>query len=839
MSGIYGVEDLRGRKERYTKIDGDILEEADVCIIGSGAAGSVLANKLSLAGRSVVLIERGGYFEGEDMNQRDEDMLALLWKNCGANFTDDLKIAIAQGSCLGGSTVINDAVCFPIPAPVRRQWRRLGVSISDEEWDSATEEVSKAVNVAQVRKDEININNNMLKRGCDLMGFENHGPNSRNCVLCMGCGLCHLGCHYETKQDMRVTYLHQALNDPRSNLRIYCNSSAEKITYADGVVDGVEGSFLDRMGSIVFKLRVNARMVIVSAGSIASTVLLQKSFIAAGRAGKGLSLHPAPFVMGEFPFEIKANQGPPMVYSLHDFGVTNGVEDGGFLIESVFLPPLQLSMALPAVGGLMKRYNNYAMAGVLVRDDPIGEVSLTDLGFSRISYRPGTKELDAMARGAELIARMWFELGATRVITSHLSKNILKSAKEIPELADAIRGDPGRLLLGSAHPQGGNVMGDDPRASVVDSNCLVHGYSNLFVCDASVFPTAVGVNPQLTVAALATIIADRINRRWDEFAFSKPAKRFGEVCSTRQPMFCKTARLKELFDASKSCFGREVLTNSSKMEIVDGENWSFDLDDLTIWNDRYWKGFYASDEDPQTKGLVYALGFYKRFWRAGGSIRGETHPYYSEIYAANEATDVDYPGHGNITLLKYFDLPYRLFYDILKIVDRDTLIGEAFGFGSPPKGKHVFYFILSRRYKVDFMTHDDFGFIFSNKAKVPDDEEVLGVWEVRLVSDPALSPALFRFRYYKEGERLRAKYILGGVLSTGGKEVEFSEELMREFDFAGRTKRSEIRMVRHDLMLGRLCQDHCPLFDLLEGSKGFIIKDEKGVCLPYVLRRVG
>ncbi|HPR65557.1 MAG TPA: GMC family oxidoreductase [Methanothrix sp.] len=839
MSGIYGVEDLDIREERYQTVDGDVLEEADVCIIGSGAAGSVLAKKLAEAGRSVVLLERGGYFEGEDMNQRDEDMLPLLWKNSGANFSDDLRTAIAQGSCLGGSTVINDAVCFPIPDLVKREWRRLGVGISDEEWDYATKEVSEIIHVSGIADDEININNNMLKRGCSLMGYENHGPNLRNCVNCMRCGLCHLGCHYETKHDMRVTYLHEALNDPGSNLRIYCNCRAEKITATRGVADGVEGDFLDRIGNVVFKLRVNARIVIVAAGAIASTELLMKNFIAEGKAGKGLSLHPAPFVIGDFPFEIKAHQGVPMAYTLHDFGVTNGVEDGGFLIESSFLPPLQFSMALPALGGLMKRYGHYAMAGVLVRDDPRGEVSLSDLGFSRVSYRPGTKELDAMARGAELIARMWFRLGATRVITSHLSKSILNGEKEISDLKDAIKRDPDRLLLGSAHPQGGNRMGDDPRSCVVDSSCKVFGFENLFVCDASVFPTALGVNPQLTIMALAAIISDRIDGRWNEFASLSPRARLGEVCSTKQPMRCKMAKLKELFDEGESAFGRESLVNSPNMKIVDGENWSFDVDDLTIWNNRYRKGFYASDDDPLTKGLVYALGFYKRFWRSGDSVRGETHPYYSDIYAANEASDVEYPEYGKITLLQYFDPPYNLFYDILKIVDKDTLIGEAFGFGSPPEGKHVFYFILSRRYNVDFMTHDDFEFIFSNKAKAPEAREVPGVWEARLVSDPALSPVVFRFRYFMEDGELKARFILGGVLPIGGTGAEFSKDLMEEFDLAGRAFKSEIRMVRRDFMLGKFCDEKSSIFGMLERSTGFIIKDERGTCVHYVLRRVG
>ena len=121
MNMIFGVEKFESRKEPYQTIDDDVLEHCDVCVIGSGAAGAILAKKFSDAGRSVVLLEKGGYFEGEDMNQRDEDMMPLLWKNSGFNFTDDIRIAIAQGSCLGGSTVINDAVCFPIPEITRTQ----------------------------------------------------------------------------------------------------------------------------------------------------------------------------------------------------------------------------------------------------------------------------------------------------------------------------------------------------------------------------------------------------------------------------------------------------------------------------------------------------------------------------------------------------------------------------------------------------------------------------------------------------------------------------------------------------------------------------------------------
>lgn len=216
-------------------------ERCDICVIGSGAAGAILAKKLSDSGRSVIILERGGYLEGEDMNQRDEDMIPLLWKNCAANFTSDLRIAISQGTCLGGSTVINDAVCFPLPDVVRREWRGMGVDISDDEWDEANSEVSGEIHIQQVREDELGANSRIFRKGCELMGYSEHRLNFRNSKSCMQCGLCHLGCHYETKQDMRVTYLHRALNLPGSKVKIYCNCSADRITHSGGIVDGVEG----------------------------------------------------------------------------------------------------------------------------------------------------------------------------------------------------------------------------------------------------------------------------------------------------------------------------------------------------------------------------------------------------------------------------------------------------------------------------------------------------------------------------------------------------------------------------------------------------------------------
>src|SRR6476469_79719 len=149
MGIVYGLDALTDRHEKYEVIKNDIVENVDVCVIGSGAAGAVLAKELVEAGKSVVLIEKGGYYEGKDMNQREVDMMPLLWKNAGFNFDDNLRIAIAQGCCLGGSTIINDAVCFDTPPRVRQEWRAAGVNFDDNEWTFHLKKVNDILHVTE------------------------------------------------------------------------------------------------------------------------------------------------------------------------------------------------------------------------------------------------------------------------------------------------------------------------------------------------------------------------------------------------------------------------------------------------------------------------------------------------------------------------------------------------------------------------------------------------------------------------------------------------------------------------------------------------------------------
>ena len=527
MGQIFGTINLPHRSTPYATINQDVEFEADVCIVGSGAAGAVLAYELVKAGKKVALIERGGYYEGQDMNQNDMNMMPLLWKNSGAQFDDELRIAIAQGSCLGGSTVINDAVCFDLPSNILDEWRTdHGVNFTDDEVSRYTNQVNSQLNVSVVTDDELNENNLRLQRAANALGYTQHQKNSRNCKNCMQCGFCHLGCHYETKQDVFQGYLKHAVLEPTFDLTVFCNCYVEKIIYANSKVEGIEGSLRDDAENELYKLKIKSDIVIISAGAIASSKLLLTNNISVNTAGKGLCLHPAPYVLGDFEEEVKSNQGIPMAYTVHEFGVSrdstlqisDGYDGAPFLIESIFLPLMQFSMGLPGDlvthSKLLRRYNHYTMAGIVVRDGNNGQVKIANSGRTSISYDLGSDELKAVAKGIEQVAKMWFAIGAKQIVVPFVNRPVVSDPQDIPDLIQDIMNNPKQVKLGSAHPQSGNAIGLDPANSVVDPNCKVHGFDNLYVCDASVFPTSVGVNPQISVMTVASIIAERLINNW-------------------------------------------------------------------------------------------------------------------------------------------------------------------------------------------------------------------------------------------------------------------------------------------------------------------------------------
>ncbi|MDA4135837.1 MAG: GMC family oxidoreductase [Thaumarchaeota archaeon] len=498
-----------------------VTETADVCVIGSGAAGAIVAWEMAEKGHSVVLLEKGGYHPRQDFTQREDQMIPMLFKNSGLQFTIPGGIAVAQGSCVGGSTVVNDAVCFRTPDTVLGWWEdQYKVSdIGAATMKKHFEKIEPRISVSEVKAYELNRNSMILKEGCEKLGWA-AAPNMRNCKQCRQCGLCHLGCYYGTKQSMLETYIADTQAVHGDLVKIYSDATANSISRSGSTATGVNAT-VNAGNSVTFGLSVKAKVVIVSCGTIASSALLLQSGVdAKGRVGKRVAIHPSPALIGDFEEEVRGHQGIPMAYHCYEFSVLK-TGKRGYMLESISLPPYQFSLPLPGFSydhkQLMSRYEHFGLIGSMLHDESVGQVRLGGPLGTILEYDISPGDAPMVIEGMKNAARVLLAEGATRVITSHKKTTQIYSEADLDLIAQ--RGvSPLDINMASAHPQGGNVMGGDPDVSVVDSHSKVYGFENLFVCDASIFPTSVGVNPQLTVMALASRASEHIGEDWGKIA---------------------------------------------------------------------------------------------------------------------------------------------------------------------------------------------------------------------------------------------------------------------------------------------------------------------------------
>lgn len=298
-------------------------------------------------------------------------------------------------------------------------------------------------------------------------------------------------------------------------------------------------------------------------------------------------------------------------------------------------------------------------------------------------------------------------------------------------------------------------------------------------------------------------------------------------CSAEQPMYCPTAELERLFQKPSLPIAK----------IINSGQRSIDVSTLTIHNDAYWKGFYATDSPIPS--WIFQTGFTKRFWQQNGMTMGVTSTFDDNIRAQNKLGSVNSNNAEEGILLEYTDPQYALFYDILKIISDDIIIGKAFT-GKFPNGIRLLTFSMARKYGFDFMTVTDHKDLFDNYGKVPDPKQVAGNWEGRMVCNSSLTPPLFRFRYDLDSSgRVSCNWSFMEILK-GDAKIEFTEDQMLMLDFTN--FHDEIRTVTPDVMVGRYGSIGQRILDLIGDRSLGLLQFEKTAegtrpCLYYYIRR--
>jgi len=504
---------------------------ADVIVVGSGAGGAVVAARLAELGREVLLLEEGSVVGADELTEYEGDMTARLYAESGMRATDDLSFVLLQGAAVGGGTLVNWMITFRAPDFVLDEWAdRFGiVGFLPAEMAPVFDRVEREIHAVPVPDDAHSPANRILLDGARRLGWR-AGTGRINARGCVRAGFCGQGCRYGAKQSVERVYVPRAL---AAGARLFPDARVERIEVIErdgGASTATRGArsttaplkrvhitVLDRLTRIPkHTLVAEAPVVILAAGAVGTPVILQRSGFGGGGVGRFLRLHPTTAVAGEWHDDVYAAAGIPQSAVCDEF-IRRDDHGYGFWIECAPNHPGLAAVAAPGFGAehrdVMRRFRRTTNLISLVRDgsdleQSNGSVTLSRRGRVRISYRVGARDRSNVIAGVQAAARVLLAAGVTGVRTLHTSGGELRDERDVAAVAHRAWG-PHDLTMFSAHVNGTCRLGTDPRTSGVNAAGERHGVRGLFVADGSLLPTGLGVNPQATIMALATVIAER------------------------------------------------------------------------------------------------------------------------------------------------------------------------------------------------------------------------------------------------------------------------------------------------------------------------------------------
>jgi len=489
-------------RERLVEgLRGDLSVRCQVVVVGSGAGGAVVAAELAERGVDVVIVEEGRLFEASELGRDPLRTLTDAYRDGGATIAlGRPSIPVPLGRTVGGTTTINSGTCFRLPDRVYERWEALGLPIDREAMARRFERVEERISAKLIPPELLGGSSTVIARGAEALGLS-HRPLTRNIRGCQRSGVCAFGCPRNAKQSMNVTYIPAAL---RAGATLYSGLRAQRVLTRGGRAVGIEAS---RDGA---KLTVHADAVVSACGSIWGVPFLRQSGVRNPHLGRHLTIHPAAKIAALMPEVVNGWEDTPQGYCIDAFA------DEGIMFEGAFVPPEFASIAFPFVGraltDVMARYRHLAMFGFLVADEPSGRVRVSG-GRPIVTYRMSEGDLAKTRRALRTLSEVFFAAGAEKIYLP------VAGIEEQPTLEAALAAleaplDPWGLELTAFHPLGTARMGTSEREGVIDPDLQTWAVGDLFVVDGGVFPTSLGVNPQLTIMAMATRAAEHLAQRF-------------------------------------------------------------------------------------------------------------------------------------------------------------------------------------------------------------------------------------------------------------------------------------------------------------------------------------
>jgi choline dehydrogenase-like flavoprotein len=482
--------------------------ECDVVVVGSGPGGAPVARDLAAAGADVVVLEEGPWLRADDFSGDALDALTALYRDAGlATTTGPTAMPLLQGRALGGTSVVNSAICWRLPRRVYEEWTVDDPALADAlPWDAieaAVTELEITLGVGPTEPGVASGSDRLMARGAEALGL-GHRPTRRNVRGCRGSARCNRGCPAGAKLSMDTSLLPDAVV---SGARIVTSVRVERISIDRGSATGVTARAPGGP-----RLSVRARDgVVLSAGATNTPALLLASGVRHGPVGHRFQAHPGVAVAGFFAEPVNQWEGATQGHEI------TGLMDDGIKIETLALDPALTAVRLGSVGAALAtdvaQLSHCVTWAAAIRAEGLGRVTCGRRG-PRVTMPLTTEDVRRVRRAVQVIGEAMFAAGATEVAPG--VAGFPPRATDVAAMSRlAVDGplDQRAYSLAISHMFGTCRLGTDPETSVVRGDFRHHAVDSLYVSDASVFPTNLGVNPQLSIMSLARCCAAAIAKR--------------------------------------------------------------------------------------------------------------------------------------------------------------------------------------------------------------------------------------------------------------------------------------------------------------------------------------
>lgn len=493
--------------------DGQVEEECDVVVVGTGAGGAVAAQVLAEAGLDVVILEEGPMIRPEEVDRNcGMGMAQILHEGGLRTMIGPTATPTIQGRCVGGSTLPNSAILFRFPDMVLDRWRdEFGVEGIDNGVLAASyERVEKATAKAPARPEQLGPKNLLFAKGAKAMGIEAE-PFHLAKAGCKGCGECMPSCPIGAKRSTDISHVPAAV---RAGARLYVNCRCDEVLAGEGGARGALGTFFDAGGKKVGRIRIRSRAVVLGGGVFGTPIVLKRSGLAnsSGMVGRNLRAHPGGALFGLFDEPVN-----PWIGSTQGYGA---FLDDHTKIEVLWSPLSVMAVRMPGFGHALKenlaQFRHTAVWDAVVWGESVGRILTYSGSNPTVWFHFNQTDTDRMIGALQVVARMFFEAGAHSILPGIYGLPERLTNPDQVELLKPGTIKPKQLVVAATHLFGTCRMGTNHRSSVVNCRGESHDVRNLFVVDSSVMPFGTKVNPHEPIMALADLFAhdivDRLKR---------------------------------------------------------------------------------------------------------------------------------------------------------------------------------------------------------------------------------------------------------------------------------------------------------------------------------------